>query len=249
MTTVKNVYDYINSIAPYDTQEQWDNSGHLVGDFRKNVTKVVMALDATKKVCDFAVDVEADLVLTHHPIIFSGLKTLTSDSAVYKLANNDIAHLCAHTNFDLSQEGINFNLANLLELKNIELVDNSFIAVGELDNEMSMDDFAEYVNHKLNCHGIRYTDSEKMIKKVSVGGGACGEFVDVAKSISDCFVTGELKYHEMLECYEQDFPVVSAGHYETENSAFLMLKAKLEKIFTDVEFMIAPVENPILTID
>ncbi len=248
MTTVKNIYDFINSIAPYNTQEDWDNSGHLVGDFRKSVTKVVMALDTTKSVCDFASDVNADLVLTHHPIIFSGLKSVHCDSAVYKLVNNDIAHLCAHTNFDIAKEGINHNLAQILELKNITPIENSFIAVGELENAMSMDDFAEYVNEKLNCHGIRYTDSDRIIKKVSVGGGACGEFVNLAKSYSDCFVTGDLKYHEMLDAYENDFPVISAGHYETENVPFMMLKSKLQAVFTDVEFITAPVDNPVLTV-
>ena len=100
MTTVKNIYDYINSIAPYDTQEEWDNSGHLVGDFRQEVKKVVMALDATKEVCAFAKDIGADLVLTHHPVIFRPVSDVLSDSAVYALANSGISALCAHTNFD-----------------------------------------------------------------------------------------------------------------------------------------------------
>ena len=102
MTTVKNIYDYINSIAPYDTQEEWDNSGHLVGDFRKEVKKAVLALDATKAVCAFSADIGADLVITHHPIIFGGIKSVKSDTAVYSLASSGIAHLCAHTNFDLA---------------------------------------------------------------------------------------------------------------------------------------------------
>ena len=96
MTTVKNIYDYINSIAPYDTQEEWDNSGHLVGDFRKEVKKAVLALDATKAVCAFSADIGADLVITHHPIIFGGIKSVKSDTAVYSLASSGIAHLCAH---------------------------------------------------------------------------------------------------------------------------------------------------------
>ena len=249
MTTVKNIYDYINSIAPFETQEEWDNSGHLIGDFRKEVKKCVMALDATKEVCLFAKEVEADLVLTHHPIIFGGIDCVKSDSAVYTLANAGIAQISAHTNFDIADGGINDNLAGILELDNIKSVEGSFIRIGELDMEMSIDDFAQYVADKLDCNGIRYTEMEKLIKTVAVGGGACEEETEIAMQYADCFVTGDMKYHKMLDAAEDGFAVISAGHFETENKAFLMLKEKLEKIFTDVEFISAPCENPIGTVD
>lgn len=248
MTTVKNIYDYINSIAPYDTQEQWDNSGHLVGDFRKEVKKVVMALDATKEVADFAKDVNADLVLTHHPIIFGRISSVKSGSAVYTLVSNDIAALCAHTNFDLADGGINDNLASILELKETYHIDDSFIVVGDLEHDMSIDDFAEFVSEKLDSAGIRYTDTDKVIKKVAVGGGACEEYIELAMHHADCFVTGDMKYHQMLDAQQNGYAVISAGHFETENKAFLMLKDKLEKLFIDVEFMIAPQKNPVLTV-
>ena len=249
MTTVKNIYDFINSIASFDTQEEWDNSGHLIGDFRKEVKKCVMALDATKEVCLFAKEIGADLVLTHHPIIYGGIQSVKSGTAVYILANAGIAALCAHTNYDIAEGGINDNLAEILELKNAQHIDNSFIVKGELEYEMSIDDFAEFVADKLNCRGIRYTKTDKTLKTVAVGGGACGEETELAMQYADCFVTGDLKYHEMLDASENGWAVISAGHFETENQAFLMLKDKLEKIFTDVEFIIAPRENPIQTID
>lgn len=249
MTTVKNIYDYINSIAPYDNQENWDNSGHLIGDFRKEVKRVVMALDATKEVADFAVDVEADLLFTHHPIIFGGIKKLMADSAVYKLANNDVAFLCAHTNFDKAVGGINDKLAEALELENAYKLEDEFTVVGELEAEMSIDDFAEYVAEKLDTAGIRYTDTDKMIKKVAVCGGAVDtEFIYSAGEVADCYVTGDLKYHQMLDAQQEGICVISAGHYETENMAFLSLKEKLEQIFVDVEFVVAPFENPIKSI-
>ena len=248
MTTVKNIYDYINSVAPYDTQEEWDNSGHLVGDFRKPVKKVVMALDCTKDVAAFANDVNADLVLTHHPLIFGGIKNVLSDTAVYNLVNSDIAFLCAHTNFDKAECGINANLAKIIDLNDAHTISDGFVIVGSLDTPMSMDDFAEYIEHKLGSAGIRYTDTDKLIKTVAVGGGSCSEFMWEALQTADCFVTGDLKYHEMLDASEAGFAVVSAGHFETENAAFLMFKENLEQIFTDVEFVVAPRENPVKTI-
>lgn len=248
MTTVKNIFDYINSIAPFDTQEQWDNSGFLAGDFRKEVKTVVMSLDPTAQAVDFAVSVSADLLLTHHPIIFNGVKRIEKGSALYTLINNDIAHISAHTNFDLARCGINFNLAELLSLKNVKNIDGSFIVTGELESEMSIDDFAQYVSTMLDCSGLRYTDTEKLIKKVAVGGGACEEYIPVAMENADCFLTGDMKYHQMLDASQAGFAVISAGHFETENKPFLMLRDRLEKIFTDVAFIEAPCENPILSV-
>lgn len=248
MTTVKNIYDYINKIAPYEQKEDWDNTGFLVGDFRKEVKSVVMALDPAIEVCEFAKSVNADLVLTHHPLIFSGVKKVIKGSALYTLINSDIAHISAHTNYDVADEGINFNLARILNLKDARRIDNSFIVVGELENEMSIDDFAQYVSVALECNGLRYTDTERLIKTVALGGGACEEYTDLAADNADCFVTGDMKYHQMLDAKEKGFAVISAGHFETENKSFLMLKDRLEKLFTDVEFITAPVSNPILSV-
>ena len=220
-----------------------------MGNFRKPVARCVMALDATKAVCEFAKDVKADLVLTHHPIIFKGLKSVKSGSAVSTLAGKDIAALCAHTNFDTAAGGINDNLAELLGLKNTRhLASVPMLVTGELENEMSIDDFAEYVSDTLNCSGLRCTDTERPIKTVAVGGGACEEYMNEALEAADVFVTGDMKYHAMLEASEEGLAVISAGHFETENLPFLMLKNQLEKVFTDVEFIIAPVQNPIKSI-
>ena len=248
MTTVKNIYDYINSIAPYSSQEEWDNSGHLIGDFRKQVNKVVMSLDCTKETVDYAVSVGADLVLSHHPVIFSGLKNIKNGTAVYKLVNNDIAFICAHTNFDKSSVGISQKLAEMLELEKKTTICDDSVVVGELVNEMSVDDFALFVSQKLDVQGIRYTQSDKLIKRVSVCGGAGSEFMFDALTQSDCYVTGDLDYLEMLDASEENYAVISAGHFETENLPFLSLKNRLEQIFTDVEFYISPQTNPIKTI-
>ena len=248
MTTVKNIYDFINSIAPFDAQEEWDNSGHLVGDFRRDVKKCVMALDCTKDVCRFARDVGADLVLTHHPIIFRGICDAKSDSVVYMLANAGIAGLSAHTNYDFAHGGINDNLAQILGLQNARHIDDSLIVAGDLDCEMSIDDFAEFVSDRLGCAGIRYTDTDKPIKTVAVGGGACEEFTDIAMQNADVFLTGDMKYHAMLDAAERGYAVISAGHYETEYASFMMLKDKLESIFIDVEFISAHQLNPVTSI-
>ena len=246
MTLVKDIYNYINKIAPYDEMEDWDNSGFILGNIKKEVKTVVMSLDATKAAVAFSKSVDADLLLTHHPIIFGGVKKIKSDSAIYQVINNDIACMCAHTSFDKANGGINDNLALLLELKNTRKLENGYVVVGELENEMSIDDFATFVSNSLDVHALRYTDTDKMIKTVALGGGACGEFIDDAMQNADCFVSSDLKYHQMLDASEENFALINAGHFETENKAFLMLKNKLEKEFEQVEFIVAPVQNPVL---
>lgn len=246
MTTVKNIYDYINSIAPFNTQDDWDNSGHLLGDFRKPVKRCVMALDGTKAVSAYAADVKADLLLTHHPIIFKGLKSVKKGDAVYLLIAGDVAAISAHTNYDIAFGGINDNLAALLGLQQIRHSERQqLLVIGELEQPMSIDDFAEFVSDALHSTALRYTDTEKMVKTVAVGGGACEEFVADACADADVFVTGDMKYHPMLNASEEGHTVIAAGHYETENLPFLMMKEQLEAMFPEVEFLIAPYDNPI----
>lgn len=248
MTTVKNIYDYINTISPFDTQEEWDNSGFLIGDFRKEVKNVVIALDCTNEVAEYARSISADLIITHHPLIFSGVKQIKSDSPIYCLIKNDIAQISVHTPYDKADGGINDNLAKLLSLSNTRRLADGYLVAGELEEGMSIDDFAEFVADTLGTSGIRYTDTEKLIKTVAVGGGACSEYIENAMENADCFVTGDMKYHEMLDAQQMGYAVISAGHYETECKPFLMIKDTLEKLFTDVNFHIAPTQNPVKTI-
>lgn len=245
MTTVKNIYDYIHSVAPFDTMEEWDNSGFLIGDFRKEVKKAVVTLDVTKQVCAYAKAMEADLIISHHPIIFGGVKDIKKDTALYTVIRHDIAVISAHTNFDKAKNGINDNLCKLLGLKDIKFIDGSFIACGTLDSEMSIDDFAQFVSDTLDVSGLRYTDTEKPVKTVAVGGGACEEYAELALQHADCFVTGDMKYHQMLAFAEQEAAVISAGHFETEAMAFKTIMLQLEKIFSDVEFYWGNQQNPI----
>ncbi len=237
MTTVKNIYDFLNSIAPFDTQDEWDNSGFLVGEFRKEVKTAVLSLDPTPSAVEFAKSVNADLLLTHHPVIFSPLESVTEGSPAYELARAGISQISTHTCFDKAENGINDNLAKALRLENPERLDGGNVVVGELSLEMSVDDLADYVSLMLESDKVTFTNTDKPIKKVAVGGGGSGVFIDLAMENADCFVIGEMKYHEMLDAQQQGRAVICAGHYESENEPFLMLKDTLEKMFPDVEFL------------
>ena len=113
---------------------------------------------------------------------------------------------------------------------------------------MSVDDFAAMAGEVLESDGLRYTDTEALIETVAVCGGAGGEFWRQAQQLADCYLTGEVRYHDLLEAAEAQYPVLAAGHYETECAAFMTLKERLEQAFPDVEFICAPQKNPVLTV-
>lgn len=248
MTTVKDIYNYIDNAAPFSTQEEWDNAGLLVGCADDCVTKAVMALDVAKDVVSLAAEAGAQLIISHHPIIFNPVKRLMKSSALYKCAQYGISVISAHTNFDLAPLGINTNLCKRLSLKNVKPIDGTFIVTGELDKEMQASDFARFAAETLQVSGLRYTDSEKPIRTVAIGGGACEEYLPQAMQLADCFLTGDMKYHVMLEAAEEGFCVISAGHYETESESFLMLRDQISKAFPDVEFIRGNQKNPVMAV-
>ena len=242
MTTIKDIYDFIDSFAPFDTALDFDNVGILVGDKNATVKKALLSLDVTEEVIEEADHIKAQLIITHHPVIFRAIKSLDSHSLPYILANKNLNVISAHTNLDLSPEGVNFHLAKRLGLENITVTKDG-IAVGDIENPrcwgtFTSRHFAEFVKEHLNCKGVRYTDIQNDIKKVAVGGGACGEYIYLAKELgTDAFVTGEIKHNFIVESHALQLTVVDAGHYKTEDVVINPLKEKLQKTFDEVTFV------------
>lgn len=248
MTSVADIEKFIDSVAPFETMEPWDNSGFQLGDRDSVVKRCVLTLDVTGKTAKFAVDNSAELILSHHPLIFNPLSNIPADSTVAKLIKNGVSVISAHTCFDKAKGGISEQLALRLGLSDVSSTEDGFVAVGELKEKMTLKDFASFTAKTLNCSGLRYTDIDAEIKRVAVCGGAGEEFLELAKSCADCFVTGDVKYHTMLDAAEAGYPVVSAGHFETEYGSFLALIPKLQEAFSDVEFIPAPQKNPVAAV-
>lgn len=240
MITVKDIYNYIDSFAPFETAMSFDNAGLLMGDETAQIKKVLVALDITEDVLNEAHSIGAELLISHHPVIFKPLKSINSNSIPYMIARLNLSAICAHTNLDLSSEGVNVCLANTLGLENILLTDEG-IAIGELpanSNKLTSKQFAELVKNKLDCNGVRYTDIKNSISRVAVGGGACGEYIYFAKNLgADAFVTGEIKHNYILESHDINLTVVDAGHYKTEDVVIDFLVEKLSKKFPNVAFI------------
>ena len=172
MSKVLDFYKFIDKIAPFETQESWDNSGFLVGDGDKSVKKVLLALDVTEPVLNEAEQIGAELIISHHPVIFGALKEIHPKNIAFLAAQKGIAIISAHTCLDIADGGVNDCLAAALELKNIVKVDDGegLMRIGELSKELTCEEFVKYVAEKINVGGIKYSPNEKMIKKVAVCG-------------------------------------------------------------------------------
>lgn len=259
MPSVKEIYKYLDEKFPYCMQEDYDNSGIMV-DCGRNITKAVVSLDITNSVVDYAAAIGAELIVSHHPVIFRPIKSLSFDSPVYKLIANEISAISAHTNFDIAEGGVNDELASKLDLHDIKPVfkvsecnmngishENYIGRMGTIDKQQIPYEFAAFVADRLGhriC--IEYVDGGKPVNTVAVGGGACGEFVFQCKKYGiDAFVTGEAKHHEMVYAAENEITLIAAGHYATENVALEKLARTLCDGFEDLSIEVSRLDNPI----
>ncbi|MBE6737759.1 MAG: Nif3-like dinuclear metal center hexameric protein [Ruminococcaceae bacterium] len=247
MTTIKDILNFTETFAPLCTAADFDNCGVLVGSTLQEVTKVLLALDITKEVAEEAKNMGAQLIISHHPVIFNPLKALTSDSIPYLLAQFGITALCLHTNLDIAENcGVNVCLANALSLSDTTLYAEDFLLVGKLPEAMSVQKFARFVKTRLGATCVAYTDSKRMLKTLAMCSGAGADFYALAKEKgADVFLTGEAKHHEYLDAAACDIPLVTAGHFHTEDVVITPLKEKLSKKFANVEFVKSKVcKNP-----
>ena len=248
MSRLSEIYDYIDSFAPFSLQLEWDNSGILVNCGDCVISKALVTLDITAEVLNEAIDGKYDLIVSHHPVIFGSLSALTGKTPAAICFKNGISVISAHTNYDLSPIGVNKVLAQKLNLHNVVSSNDSCFMIGELDKPMPSDMFSEYVSKCLSAH-LRYNDCTKEIKTVAVCGGAGSDFAsDAKKAGADALVTGDGKYHEFLNATDEEILLVSAGHYETEFPAVVSLCKLLEDKFKDIQFKVAEQKTPIKNI-
>ena len=185
MIKVKDIYEFLNKIAPFDKAMDFDNSGLLVGHFEADVKKVLLSLDITPEVCEEAKKLNANLIISHHPVIFKPFKSIDFKNSVSALIKYEINAICAHTNLDIAENGVNFHLASALGLKSLSpLIDSHGLPlgmIGKLESFLRPEEFALLVKNKLSCQGLRYTEGKSLIMKVAVSSGSGGDLVETAK--------------------------------------------------------------------
>lgn len=249
MATVADILKYIESIAPPYMAESWDNVGLLCGRREKQVTKILVALDPFASVISEAIAEKADLIVTHHPLIFRDNLMAVNENTqtgenLLTLMENGIAAINAHTNLDLAPGGVNDILAATLGLQNVTILNPEgtnetgepygLLRSGSVEPQ-PLNTFLAHVKQALGCQGLRYVDGGKPVCKVAVGGGSCADGMHEALAAGcDTFVTSDIKYNQFRTAFELGLNLIDAGHFHTENPTMPILARKLQAAFPEV---------------
>ena len=240
---VRDVYQWIHEIAPFDTAEKWDNSGLLCGSAENEVTGIFCELDLTHAVLDEAAQRGANLIVTHHPILFSGRKNLCEDSAegklLCRLVRMNMNLIAAHTNYDKAENGVNCCLARALGVTNIAPIPedaDGYLRIGD-HAPVTLAVFAEEVTNALGDVVRVYGDRDKIVRRVALCGGAGGEFAPIAlRAGADVYVTGEMRYHDSVDLAAEGLASLHCGHDATERIAIKPLAEGLQNRINELQY-------------
>lgn len=248
MTTVCDVLNYMDVLAPFSISEEIENIGLLIGDKEALVKKVAVALDATQEVIEVAIEIGCQLLITHHPLIYYPLKNIYKNSCVDRLIKSDISVISAHLNLDIADGGINDALCEVLNLsdvkplqtdKNDPHIPYGLGRIGKLKNPLSPLAFANEVKKVVGTPCLNCVFGKSEIKTVAVCGGGGGDLLDLAKKRgADAFISAEIKHHQQILAKEIDITTIDAGHFYTEIIGVKSLFEKLKLNFIDIEFLL-----------
>ncbi len=222
MTKVRDILEFLDSWAPVDSCEDWDNVGLLVGRQDADVSKILVALDITRSVMEQAVELGAELIVAHHPVIFSPVPALTEtggDSlrALY-LAENRVAAICMHTNLDFADGGVDQTLPIALGFGPSQPLSEDGGRVSQLGEPVTMAQLLPKVKSALGASGLRYYDSGRPVKKIATVCGSGGSYLhSCIKSGCDTLITGDIKHDVFVEAELFGVNLIDAGHFDTEN--------------------------------
>ncbi len=241
MVTVGEICEIIEEIAPLCWQEDYDNAGLTYGQKGMEVTGVLCTLDVTEDVVEEAIRKGCNMIVSHHPLIFRGVKQLTGVDRVSRTLimaiKHEIALYAAHTNLDKAQEGVSWKLAKILGLEKITLLENDgdnggvcgLGVIGEWRMAKETKDALQDVKRVTGSSNLRYVGNKKMVKRIAICTGSGSDLIEQARRKgADLFLTSDVKYHEMQDS-EGEMIVVSAGHYETEQHTKELLKEEIKK--------------------
>lgn len=224
----KDIMKVIETTYPKHAALGWDNVGLLVGHVEKEVKKIYVALDATDEVIDAAIEAKADMLVTHHPLIFSPLKTITDEhfigGRVVKLLQHDISYYAMHTNYDVhGMAELSGVILGLHEAETLEVTDKDSLEgigrVGVLDCQMSLCECGELVKEKFQLDSVKvFGDLTTSVQKVAICPGSGKGMTELAlEKNADVLVTGDVAHHEGIDAVSQGLAIIDAGHYGLEH--------------------------------
>ena len=254
---IKDVLSALEQFAPLPLQEGWDNAGLQIGLTEAEVSGALLCLDVTEKVIDEAAAKGCNLVVSHHPLLFRGLKQISDQNdvqrTVWKAITQGICVVSMHTNMDNARGGVNFKIAERLGLTNVrfgvaeEAASGSWV-VGEFAEPMAADDFVKHVKQRMEAESAMCNELlQRPIRSVAICGGAGDGFLDEAIAAGvDAFLTGEMHYHVYFG-HEQQLQICVIGHYESEHFTTEIFRDIIENACPGVRTFIAETNtNPIV---
>jgi dinuclear metal center YbgI/SA1388 family protein len=254
---LSEIITFFDQFAPRELSEDWDNVGLLLGDRFGGVQKVLTCLTLTPDVAAEAIENGIDLIVSHHPILFRAVKRITTDTTdgrmILNLAAANISVFSPHTRYDSADGGINQQLAELLDLTDIQVIRpvdpaipeiNGAGRYGALPQPMSLGEFVVLVRDRLQLAHVQFSgDADQTLRTVGVACGAAAEFMSDAQELGcDALLTGEARFHACLEARSRRMGLVQAGHYGTERPAMENLVAILRDEFPQLEVTASAVE-------
>lgn len=235
MITPSQVFDLLNKEFPFETQESWDNSGLLVYSGVES-DSVLVCLDVTADVVEKAVEMDAKIIVSHHPVIFSGLKEIYSGDVVYSLIKNDISVISAHTNFDKYRYGTCFDIANRLGLDIVPDDSFDFGVIAETDG-ISVQELGWKCKSVFGSASV--TMPHNRINTVFICAGSGSDMKnEVIESGADCYLCGECKYHDMLDLAAEGISVVTLGHDNSEKFSVETIANLIKENFEDTDVQV-----------
>jgi dinuclear metal center YbgI/SA1388 family protein len=221
---IKDIYKFLNNLSPFNLQEKWDNSGLIVGNMEDNFEKIFISLDLDENLLEKVPN--NSLIITHHPLIFAPLKTINFNSYATKLLKiliqKDIALISIHTNIDKTHLN-RYVCEKILGLTISKQED--FICYSNIDD--TFDNFQQKITKKLNLQNPKRVKCHNKISKVAITTGSGMSLINQIKA--DCFLTGDIKYHDAMEAKSRKISLIDIGHYESEQHFSDLLKGLLPK--------------------
>lgn len=243
MTTVQDIISFLEAAAPLELQTDFDNAGFLIGHADSEVRTVLLSLDVTDEVTEEAMQLGADLIVSHHPVIFHPVRSITDTRAdtvkLLRLIENRIAVISMHTNLDIAQGGVNDVLIQKLGAETDGALDADGCGrVGHLREPMAFADFLSRCKQTLQVNGLRYVSAGKPVQRLAVMGGAgAGSIAQAAALGCDTYVTADIKYHDFLNARELGLNLIDADHFCTEDPVISDLLNRLSAAFPEVRFV------------
>lgn len=224
---LKQIINMIESVAPLSQQIEWDNSGLQIGHMDADITSVLCCTDVTEVVMDEAIRKGCGLVLSHHPLLFHGLKTIAGNTFQERVTEKAIRHgiavYSAHTSMDVVRGGVSAKMAEKIGITDYRILSPTLSdevglgVIGDLPEAMEAEAFVELVKQAFHVGAVRYTRAPKnTIKRVALAGGSCGDmWEDALRAGADAYVSAEFHHHEFLAA-DGAIMVLDIGHYESE---------------------------------